>query len=160
MSAAPAMPYVIPEAQAVAAGELPEYRPRPIDGFAFYRRHSAALLRRYLRASMELGRTPCLLGNMVFRGRVSSYRLTTFEDIVIFVLDVEKCLKRLDSSSQAIIAHVALEDYSVEEAAGITGDSHRSASRIYGEAMDRLTRLFLEFGLLDPNVENLSRDEA
>ena len=160
MSAALAMPCVLPEAQAVAQPDLPVYRPKPIDGLAFYRKHSTALLQRYMRASMELGRTPCLLGNLVFRGRVSSYRVTSFEDIVIFVLDVEKCLKRLDRSSQEVVAHVALECYTVEEAAGITGESERSAARIYAEAMDRLTQLFLDFGLLDPNVENLSSGEA
>jgi hypothetical protein len=32
-------------------------------------------------------------------------------------------------------------------------------TRIYAEALDRLTRLFLDFGLLDPNPEKLSRGE-
>jgi hypothetical protein len=160
MSAARAFPCVLADATAVAEPDLPRWRPKPIEGLAFYRRHSIALLRRYFRISMELGRTPCLLGNLVFRGRVSSYRLTSFEDLVIFVFDIEKCLKKLDRAAQAAIAHVVLEDYTVLEAATISGESLRSMTRIYGEALDRLTRLFLDFGLLDPNPAKLSREEA
>lgn len=160
MSAALAMPCIVSAARAVAETGLPVWRPKPIDGFAFYRRHTVALLRRYLQVSIEIGRAPCVLGNNVFRGRVSHYRLRTFEESLIFVLDVERCLKQLDRVSRAIVAHVALEDYSPPQAALLTGESVRSAGRIYREGLDRLTRLFLSFGLLEPNVENLSRGEA
>lgn len=160
MSAAPAMPCVVPAAMAVAEHDLPLARPKPIEGFAFYRKHTLALLRRYLRISMELGRAPCVLGKILFRGRVSSYRLRTFEDGIIFILDVEKFLKQLDPVSQAVVTHLVLEDYSNIEVAAMTGESLRSVGRIYGEAMNRLTALFLQFGLLEPNVENLSRAEA
>jgi hypothetical protein len=160
MSAARAIPWVLTTALAVAEPAMPLWRAKPLGGLAFYRKHSVALLRRYLSVSMELGRTPCVLGNMVFRGRVSSYRMKSFEDLVIFVFDIEKCLKQLDRSTQAVIGHVALEDYTMLETAGITGDSQRSVSRMYGEGMDKLTRIFLEYGLLDPDLENLSRGEA
>lgn len=43
-----------------------------------------------MRASMEMGRTPSLLGTGIFRGRASSYRLRTFEDCIIFDLSVLK----------------------------------------------------------------------
>jgi hypothetical protein len=160
MSAALATPCVIGTAHAVTQPERPTVRSRTIAGYAFYRKHTVALLRRYLRVSMELGRTPSILGNVVFRGRASSYRMTTFEDLLIFVFDIEKCLKRLDRASQTVVARMVLEDYTAAETAAITSDSERSVMRIYGEALDRLTREFLEFGLLDPNVENLSRGEA
>ncbi|HTV15521.1 MAG TPA: hypothetical protein VME68_12450 [Acidobacteriaceae bacterium] len=150
MSAAPAFPFVLATAQAVAESALPAARGRTIQGYAFYRRHTVALLRRYLRISMEVGRAPCILGNVVFRGRVSSYRMTTFEDLMIFIFDVEKCLKQLDHASQTVIAHMALEDYTILETAMITRDSERSVSRIYNQALDRLTRQFLDSGLLDP----------
>lgn len=160
MSAALALPFDIATATAVASADLPFARPKPIAGFAFYRKHTLALLRRYLRLSMELGRAPSALGKITLRGRVSSYRLRTFEDGLIFVLDVEKCVDQLDKTSRTIVEHVVLEDYSLLEAAALTGESMRSASRIYSEAMNRLTALFLQFGLLEPNVENLSRGEA
>jgi hypothetical protein len=160
MSAALAMPLVLDAAQAVAEPTMPFARARTVEGFAFYRKHTVALLRRYLRVSMELGRSPCILGNVVFRGRVSSYRMTTFEDLLIFVIDIEKCLKQLDRASQAVVAYMVLQDFSAFETAAITNENERSIKRIYGEALDRLTRQFLEFRLLEPNVENLSRGRA
>ncbi len=158
MSAALAMPIVIPEAYAVTEAALPQARPKTISGLAFYRKHSVALLRRYLQVSMELGRTPSGLGRIVLRGQVSSYRLRTFEDALIFVLDVEKCIRQLDRASRRLVTHVALEDFTLLQAVDLTGHSERSAARIYGDAMDRLTNYFLRFGLLTPNVGNLSRD--
>jgi hypothetical protein len=160
MSAVPVTPLVIHDARAVAETELPQARPKPIPGLVFYRKHTLALLQRYLQLSMELGRAPCVLGKIVLRGHVSSYRLRTFEDGLIFLLDVEKCIQRLDKVSREIIVHIALEDYSVIQAVVLTGHSQRSVTRIYGDAMDRLTRLFMRFGLLEANVENLSRDEG
>ncbi len=159
MSAARALPWVIPQATAVTDMSLPVARPKPLEGFAFYRKHAVGLLRRYLRISMEVGRTPCVLGNMVFRGRVSSYRMQTFEDRVIFIFDVEKCLKQLDRTSQEVVSHIILEDYTPLETAALIGESVRSVARIYGEALDRLTRLFLEYRLLAPPTEKLSREE-
>ncbi len=160
MSAALAMPIVLEEAQAVADPATPVARPRPIESLAFYRKHTLALLRRYLRTSMEIGRAPCLLGNLVFRGRISSYPLRSFEDQVIFIFDVEKGLKQLDKVSQQVVAHVALEEYSPLETATLMGESERSVWRIYGQALDRLTRIFLSYSLIDPNVEKLSRGRA
>jgi hypothetical protein len=160
MSAALAFPVVLESAMAVAETLLPTARPRPLGGLAFYRRHTEALLRRYLATSMEIGRVPSLLGNVVFRGRVSSYRVQSFEDRIIFVFDVEKCLKRLDRTSQEVVVHIALEAYSAQEAATMMTQGLRSVERVYGEALDRLTRQFLEIGLLQPNTEKLSRGEA
>jgi hypothetical protein len=150
VSAALAMPLVLRSAQAVAQPSLPVNRTRTIEGYAFYRRHTIALLNRFLRISMELGRSPSLLGNVVFRGRVSSYRLSTFEDLVLFVIDVEKCLRQLDRTSQAVIAHMVFEDYTALETATMLGESLRSVLRRHGEALDHLTRLFLDSGLMEP----------
>lgn len=157
MSALPALPCILADAAAVAATDLPIARPKPIDGLAFYRKHTVGLLRRYLQTSMEIGRSPCVLGNMVFRGRMSSYRLRSFEDGVIFIFDVEKCLKQLDPLSRKILTHIALEDYTAPEAARLTGESERSVQRIYGEALGRLTRIFLTYGVLEDPEEMLSR---
>jgi hypothetical protein len=124
----------------------------PLSGTAFYRRRTEALLRRYMRASMEMGRTPSLLGNTVFRGRASSYRLRTFEDCIIFIFDVEKCLKRLDAESKDMIARIALQEYTHEETARLTQQSERSVGRKYSFALDQMTNILLEVGLLDPDV--------
>jgi hypothetical protein len=160
MSVVLAVSCILPVASAVADSSLPVWRARPIGGLVFYRRHTLTLLRRYLGASMELGRTPCILGVTVFRARVSSRRLRTFEDLVIFVIDVENCLRQLDRVSQSVVAHMALEDCTPAQTATLLHESERTIHRIYGTAMDRLTRLFLENQLLEPPPEKLSRECA
>lgn len=160
MSAVLAMPCIVAEATAVAGADVPVWRPRSVDGLQFYREHTLSLLRRYFLISMQIGRAPSPLGKIVFRGRVSSYRLRTFEDGLIFVLDVEKAINQLHPTARTIVSHVVLEGYGFDEAAHLTGESRRSIARIYGDAMDRLTALLLEYGLIDPNVEILSRDEV
>src|SRR4051812_24883949 len=68
----------------------------PAQELSAYHDRSIAMLRRYFRMSLEIGRMPSVLGREVFRARVTSYRVHTFEDAVIFVHDVEKCLEQLD----------------------------------------------------------------
>src|SRR5579863_6961703 len=48
-----------------------------------YRDRTAALLRRYMQISIEVGRMPSLLGREFFRTRVTSYRAHSFVDAVI-----------------------------------------------------------------------------
>ena len=117
-----------------------------------YRDRTRAILRRYFRMSIELGRLPSLVGREFFRARVTSYRLHTFEDAVIFVHDTESCLKRLDEFSQKIIARIVFQDYSLEETAALLGCGRRTVVRRYPRALDRLSELFLEAELLRPLV--------
>jgi hypothetical protein len=124
---------------------------QPIETLGFYRKHTEALLREYMQKSMEMGRTPSILGNCVFRGKVSSYRLHSFEDTVIFVFDIEKCLKRLDSFSQELVARITLQEYSQGETAALIGQPLRSVVRKYAEAIDALTEIFLDCELLHVN---------
>lgn len=120
----------------------------PVSGLAFYRKHTESVLRKYMRVSLDMGRVPCVLGKVVFRGRVSSYRIRNFEDAVIFVIDVERCLSKLDQPSQELIARIALQEHTQFEAAQLTRQSLRSVARKYGEVLDRLTVKFLEKKLL------------
>ena len=121
-------------------------------GTAFYRKRTEGLLRRYMRASMEMGRTPSVIGTAIFRGRVSSYRLRTFEDCIIFIFDVEKCLKRLDSESKELIARIALQEYTFEETAKLTQQSERTVGRKYALALDFLTDLLIDAEILDTSI--------
>ena len=77
-----------------------------------YRDRTVAILKRYARSSVEVGRLPSLLGREFFRSRVTSYSLASFEDIVIFVHDVERALERLDAFQGKLIAMNVLEEYS------------------------------------------------
>src|SRR5579883_2855321 len=65
-----------------------------LDGVAFYRKYTAAMLRRYLRIAMEVGKVPACMPKEMFRGKVTAYRMRNFEDGVIFVRDMETCLRR------------------------------------------------------------------
>jgi len=120
----------------------------PIETLAFYRKHTERLLRQYMQTSMEMGRVPSILGNCMFRGKVSSYRLRSFEDGVIFVFDIEKCLKRLDRYSRDLVGRIALQEYTQGETAALINQPLRSVTRRYAEALDTLTGMLLEYELL------------
>ncbi len=113
-----------------------------------YRARTLGLLRRYFRMSIELGRLPALLGREFFRAKVTSYRMSTFEDAVIFVHDVERCLERLDEGSRQLIARIALQEYTQTEAAMVLGKPLRTVQRQYPVALDRLSAIFLNAALL------------
>jgi hypothetical protein len=157
MSAALAFPLLLPVAQAVAEPAQSAPRLAVVDGRSQSRKAALRVLYRYFQTSMLVGRAPCFLSNHVFRGRVSSHRLPSFEDAVIFLFDVEKCLKQLDRFSQVVVTHIALEDYTPPEAARLTGESERTIHRVYGAALERLAELFRDYEVFGRNVENLSR---
>lgn len=113
-----------------------------------YRDRTAAMLRRYLRYSIEVGRLPSLLGREFFRTRVTCYQAATFEDAVIFVHDVQKCLAHLDEFENTLIARVVFQDYTQDEAAQLMGYQRRTVVRRFPEILDRLSELFLDGGLL------------
>lgn len=113
-----------------------------------YRKRTIALLRRYLRLSIAVGRMPSLLGREFFRTRVTSYPASTFEDSVIFVHDVERCLEKLSEFDKQLIAKIVLQEHSQEQAASLLGCGRRHAVRCYPEALDRVTEIFLKRELL------------
>ena len=117
---------------------------------AFYRKYTEAMLRRYMRMSMEAGKVPSLLGQEMFHGNVTSYRVESFEDVVIFLHDVGKCLERLDMEQQNLISRIALQQYTLGETAELMGLKPRTVVRRYGQAVDSLTRVFLGVKMLEP----------
>ncbi|MGD0787984.1 MAG: sigma factor-like helix-turn-helix DNA-binding protein [Terracidiphilus sp.] len=135
-----ARPEARPAAQAAAA--------EPEISLAFYRKHTESLLRRYLYASMQVGRSPSILGDPVARGWASSRPIRTFEDAVIFVLDVETCLGKLGSLDRQMLSRIVVQEYTQAEAATLLGMSVRTISYKFPLALDRLTQKLLEAGLL------------
>ncbi len=127
-------------------------RPReaaePLVSYGFYRKHTESMLRRYLYASMQVGRTPSILSDPVGRGWVSSRPIRTFEDAVIFVLDVERCLAKLSSLDRMLLSRIVLQEYTQAEAATLLGMSPRTVAYKFPKALDRLTELLLESDLL------------
>jgi hypothetical protein len=128
------------------AGESRAAKP-PVE-LAFYRKYTEGMLRRYMYRSMEIGRVPSLLGDFSFRGKSSNRKAYTFEDSVIFVHDVERCLVRLNPVERELVGRIALQEYTLAETAELTGMSVRTVVRRYTEALDRLTQVFLRRKLL------------
>src|ERR1700740_1275248 len=96
-----------------------------------YRDRTVGLLKRYLRMSIEVGRLPSLLGREFFRSRVTGDQVSTFEEVVIFVHDVERSLDQLDGFGQKIIAKLVFQEYSQEEAARLLNCWRRTLARRY-----------------------------
>jgi hypothetical protein len=144
MSAAAVLPFVWavanlrPDRRPAAEPEENPLAPQ----MAFYRKYTEAMLQRYVRMSMEAGKAPSLLGQEMFRGRVTSYRVRSFEDVVIFLHDVEKSLEKLDLEQQDLIWRIGLQV--------LLGLPPRTVVRRYGMAIDRLTRIFLSVQMLEP----------
>jgi hypothetical protein len=113
------------------------------------RERTIALLRRYLRISIEVGRLPSLLGRELFRSKVTSYRMSSFEDGVIFVHDVEQALENLNPFAQQLVATIVFQDYTQDEAAEVLHCARRTVCREFPEALDRISELFLDGGLLN-----------
>lgn len=124
-----------------------------------YRRRAEAILRKFFRMSVEVGRLPSILGSEFFRTHVTSYSVSSFEDAVIFVHDVERCVAKLDHLSQTLIARVILQGFSHEEAARVLNCPRRTLSRKLPEAVDRLSEIFLAAGILEPVEGPRASDE-
>jgi hypothetical protein len=133
----------------IARREEPEQSEQdPPISLAFYRKHTERMLRRYLYASMQVGRAPSILCDPVGRGWVSSRPVRTFEDAVIFVLDVERCLDKLDRLDRMMLCRIVLQEYTQVETAALLGMSPRAISYKFPRALDRLTGRLLESELL------------
>src|ERR1700722_12305965 len=94
---------------------------KPPANLAFYRKHTESLLRRFLYASMQVGRAPSILGDPVARGWASSRPVRTFEDAVIFVLDIEKCLGQIGWLDREMLSRIVLQEYTHAETAMMLG---------------------------------------
>lgn len=139
-----------PQAQLPREGEPVETALDRNPDVWLYRKRTMALLRRYMRYSVETGRLPSIVGREMFRTRLSHYTVSTFEDRVIFVRDVERCLERLHKFDQQIIAKIVLQDHSHASAAFILNCTRRTILRRLPEVLDVLSEAFLEARLLEP----------
>lgn len=124
-----------------------------------YRDRTVALLRRYARLSVEVGRLPSLLGREFFRSKVTSYHVATFEDTVIFVHDVEQSLEQLGWFQKKVIAMLVLEEFTQEEAAQLLQCSPRTVGRYIYEALDGLSEIFLAGSILKPMAKRFPNRE-
>jgi hypothetical protein len=135
----------------MAQAELPPsvlYGETEIDLY-LYRGRTAALLRRYARASVQLGRLPSMLGREFFRTRVTSYTMRNFEDVVIFVTDMEKAIDQLGGLEKKLLAMNILEEYTIDEVARLLAYSPKTIRRLLPESLDQLSQILLTAELMD-----------
>lgn len=125
-------------------------RPQPAPEMRAYRGRTRALLRRYARMSVELGRLPSIVGREYFRSDLRSARTASFEDVVIFVHDMERCLEQLNASERDLIALVIVQGYNFREAARRLRCARATLFRNLPRVLDRLSGILLEARLLAP----------
>jgi Sigma-70, region 4 len=113
-----------------------------------YRSRTVALLRRYARCSVEVGRVPSLLGREYFRSRVTSYTMRNFEDVVIFVTDMEQAIDKLSILEKRLLAMNVLEEYTTDEVARLLSCNSRTVRRLLHTAVDQLSQILLTGGVL------------
>jgi hypothetical protein len=114
-----------------------------------YRRRTVAMLRRYMRYSIETGRLPSVLGGEFFRAKVTSYTVVTFEDRVIFVHDMEICLEKLDEFSRQLIARHILQEHDHEGTARLLGCNEKTVRRLVPLVLDQFSEILLDAGLME-----------
>lgn len=160
LSAFGAVAPACPEADAAPRIPLEAYNPDD-PNLWLYRPRTLGMLRRYMRLSIEVGRLPSLLGREFFRTRVTSYTSCTFEDLVIFVHDVERMLDRLCEFDRHLIATLVFGESTRREAGDSMGCTERTIQRRFFEVVDMISEMFLAGGLLDElEIEDGSGDEA
>lgn len=126
-----------------------------------YRGRTVAMLRRYMRYSIETGRMPSLLGSDFFRAKVTAYTVVTFEDRVIFVHDMEKCLGRLDEFSRQLIARHILQEHGRWATAKLLHCNEKTVRRYTPIVLDVLSEILIGVGLMnriDPIERNCCQE--
>jgi hypothetical protein len=118
-----------------------------------YRRHTVALLRRYARVSVEVGRLPSLLGGEFFRSRVTSYTMRNFEDVMIFVTDMERSIEKLDGLDRKLLSMNIIEEYTIPQVSRLISCNQRMTERLIQDALDQLSRILLEGGMLEKTCQ-------
>jgi len=126
-----------------------EIDPRP--EMLCFRGQTLALVRHFFELSCQVGRLPSLLGREFFRARVSHHSIPSFEDQAVFVRDVELCLSRLSDDHAEIITLVGLYDFSLDEVAEMLHSSRSVVHLWFSEALDSLSEILLQAGLLSEN---------
>src|SRR6202140_5121258 len=124
-----------------------------------YRGRTVAMLRRYMRYSIETGRLPSLLGREFFRAKVTSYTVVTFEDRVIFVHDMEKCLDRLDEFSRQLIARHILQEHDQVATGKLLHCTERTVRNYMPVVLDVLTEILIEVGLMKL-IDSISKNSC
>jgi hypothetical protein len=126
--------------------ELQEIDARPET--VCWRGQTLAIMRHFFELSCQVGRLSSLLCREFFRAKVSHHAIPSFEEQAVFVRDVELCLNRLSDEHAEMITLIGLYDFSLNEIGAML---RRSRTWVYvrvAEAVDALTEIFLQAGVL------------
>ncbi len=126
----------------------PAPTPPPRPELCVFRDFTVRLLRRYLYMSVQLGRVPDILGREFFRSRISVRRGVTFENAVVFVHDISRCLEQLHPFDQQVIARCIMQEYTHDEAARSLHCTRQTIQNHLPDALDTLTAMLLERRLM------------
>jgi hypothetical protein len=89
-----------------------------------------------------------MLTEPIVRGWASSRPVHTFEDCVIFVLDMEKSLSQITPLDRLMLTRIVLQEYTLAETALLLNKSQRIVCLRLADALDRLTAILLDNGTL------------
>jgi DNA-directed RNA polymerase specialized sigma24 family protein len=134
-----------------AAPPEPAKAPDPRPEMVCFRDQTMAMVRHYFELSSQLGRLPSLMGREFFRAKVSHHAIPSFEEQAVFVRDVELSIGKLNAEHQEIVTIAGLYSFSQQEIAAMLHISRASVSAWFAEALDALSEIFLQAGLLREN---------
>lgn len=75
--------------------------------------------------------------------------MRNFEDVVIFVADMEQAIEKLNGLEKKLLAMNVLEEYTIPEVARLLGCTQRTVERFLQDALDQLSRILLAGGLME-----------
>jgi hypothetical protein len=75
--------------------------------------------------------------------------MRNFEDVVIFVTDMEYAIEKLNALGKKLLAMNVLEDYTLDEVARLLGCNRKMVQRLLADALDELSRILLASGLME-----------
>lgn len=75
--------------------------------------------------------------------------MRNFEDVVIFVTDMEQAIDKLTALDKKMLAMNILEEYTRDEVARLLGCHPRTVRRQLQDALDQLSEILLAGGLLE-----------
>ena len=80
---------------------------------------------------------------------MTAYTVVTFEDRVIFVHDMEKCLDRLDEFSRQLIARHILQEHDQAATGKLLQCKERTVRTYVPVVLDLFSEILLEVGLME-----------
>jgi hypothetical protein len=75
--------------------------------------------------------------------------MRNFEDVVIFVADMERAIEKLTATEKKMLAMNVLEEYTIPEVARLLRCTQRTVERTLQEGLDQLSRILLAGGLME-----------